>query len=707
MSQSRFQFAKRAWRKLFSALGLICITAMTVFSQTLENENDAFLGAAPTWLKIAFPFMSALSVGGLALIGLTGYYLISRKPLDNASSYPRSKTKSDPPPADSVEAIITSARERRQKIDKTYASLELEITQNQKTKAPEVLAETILQRLQFDLSGREKKRSKQIIEQTLTPITSVANESHKHAKDLDDAYADLQSQLETLVINPTPTAPSDSATNGKPGSSTSAEQEINSKLADLVTTCNEIKGSVQKFDLNVEQRFESNRALSDIWFRLYSKPYPRQLPNRFTDEVGEVIELYQILHGRFGRDGDSIGETTNLVRQTLNTLESIKQTYLATSLGETARAEEIVARIRIRLEQDAENVRDLNSIQQSLSLHFGSNVKAKESVAHLLEEHSTAQQRLRKYHPAGNFLQTVDAVVSNYEAILHATDHVLPGQTDSIYERVNSLVQEYRSLKPRADRAQEFEDRSKNLQTQLDTVSSEIQAAETLVDEIILQLNFKKQSDQRRITTTLNRLRIERNSSPYLQLRMGLSSAMIALEKATNTNASAEHQELIEALFLGNVKKSLKELLGKIEDCSGDQLWTDVLYEGFNDQWLHYLIRADLLLRTYYSGRNEFSLLRKAVSLTCTSILAALHDFQVEVVEIELFEQLPTNMETEAVYPGLRNLPAVRDKVGFMVQNIKAGNVVVDVTSFPVVVRGVQENRGCASIANPSAWLQQ
>jgi len=682
----------------------------------LEKEKDAFLGAAPTWLTIAFPFMSALSVGGLALIGLTGYYLIGRKPLDNGftgttSSYPRSKTKSDPPPADSVEAIIASARERREKIERTYASLELEITQNQKAKAPDVLAEAILQRLQLDLSKKDRKSSKQIIEQALTSLTTVATECRKHAKDLDDAYGGLQSQLEALLINPTPTTQSDPATNGKPGSSTPAEQEVNRKLADLLTTCNEIKGSVEKFDLNVEQRFESNRALSDIWFHLYSKPYPRQLPSHFADEVGEVIELYQMLHARFGRDGDSVGETMNAVRQTLNILESIRQTYLATSLEENARAQEIVGKIRLRLEQDAENVRDLNSIQQSLSLHFGRNVKAKESVAHLLEEHSTAQRGLRKYHPAGNFLQTVDAVVSNYEAILHATDHILPGQTDSIYERVNSLVQEYRSLRPRADRAQEFEAKSKSLQTQLDAVSSEVQAAETLVDEITLQLNFKtdtqKQSDQRRITTTLNRLRVERNSSPYLQLRMGLSSAMIALEKATNTNTSAEHQELIEALFLSNVKKSLKELLGKIEECSGDQLWTDVLYEGFNDQWLHYLIRADLLLRTYYSGRKEFSLLRKAVSLTCASILAALHDFQVEVVEIELFEELPTNMETEAVYPGLRNLPAVRDKVGFMVQNIKAGNVVVDVTSFPVVVRGVQENRGCASIANPSAWLQQ
>ena len=684
--------------------------------RTLEMEKEAFLGAAPRWLTIAFPFMSVLSVGGLALIGLAAYQFIRPRTTPNngfvgTSSNYKAKTEGDPPAADRVEAMIASARERRQKIEKTYASLELEITQNQKAKAPDVLADTILQRLQLDLSGRERKRSKQIIEQALTSITTVATECRKHAKDLDDAYGDLQSQLEALVINPTPTTQTDPATNGKPGSSTPAEQEINSKLADLVATCNEIKGSVEKFDLNVEQRFESNRALHDIWFRLYSKPYPRQLPSHFADEVGEVIQLYQMLNARFGRDGDSVSETMNAVRQTLNTLESIRQTYLATSIGENARAQEIVARIRIRLEQDVETVRDVNSIQQLLSQHFGRNVKVKESVAHLLEEHSTAQQKLRKYHAAGNLLQNVEAVVSNYETILRDTDDIFRGQTDSIHERVNSLVHEYRSLKSEADRAQAFEAKSKNLQAQLDNVSSEIQAAETLVDEITLQLNFKtdpqKQSDQHRITTTLNRLKTESNSSPYLQLRMGLSSAMIAIEKAINTNTSAEHEDLIEALFLNNVKNSLKELLGKIEECSGDQLWTDALYEAFNDQWLHYLIRADLLLRTYYSGHREFSSLRKAVSLACTSILAALHDFQVEVVEVELFEKLPTNMETEAVLPGLRNLPAVVDKVGLMVQNIKAGDVVVDVTSFPVVVRGVQENRGRASIANPSAWLQQ
>jgi hypothetical protein len=187
---------------------------------------------------------------------------------------------------------------------------------------------------------------------------------------------------------------------------------------------------------------------------------------------------------------------------------------------------------------------------------------------------------------------------------------------------------------------------------------------------------------------------------------MGLSSALLAMEKAIGTNGAGQDSDLVDALFLNKIKPALRNVLARMEECSGDQLWTNVLYEGFNQQWLHYLIRADLLLRTYYSTCAELSLLRKAVSLACNSILAALYDYHVEIREVELFEKLPPNMDTEPVYPGLRNLPAVMKKVGLMVQNIKAGEVVVDVTSFPVFVNGVQENRGRAAIANPSAWLQ-
>lgn len=550
-----------------------------------EDERAAFLGAAPGWLKVAFPFMSILSLGGLALIGLVAYHFVGR--------------------------------------------------------------------------WRSPKPSSSTSQQTPT-----------------------------------------------------LGQEITRQLSDLDTAVDGVKRSIERIELNMGQRFEGDSALQSFWVSFYrgSKNYPKQLPDAFTKDLCDVVQLYHLLQDRCGKGGDSVAETVSTVQRLIRDLDSIRQNHLSISL-ENPRLEDIVGRIKTRLEQNAEGARELDRIRQSLSSHFRQHVNATDSVARLIEEQSVAQQRLGKYYRGDDFTQLVDAVVSSHQAILRETDPISVEQPGSISERVSSLANKYRTVKPKADRAEELEAKSKTLQTHLDNVSSELEAGKTLVDEITLELNFNtdtlNQQAATRIAATLNRLRNERDSSPYLQLRMGLSSALIALKKAIVTNGSAEHEELIDALFLHTVKKGLKNVLGKMEKCSGDQLWSDLLYEGFNEQWLHYLIRADLLLRTYYSTHQEFSLLRKAISLACTSILAALHDFQVEVVEVGLFEKLPTNMDTEAVYPGLRNLPAVMDKVELMVQNIKGGEVVVDVTSFPFVVRGVQENRGRAAIANPSAWLQQ
>jgi hypothetical protein len=180
----------------------------------------------------------------------------------------------------------------------------------------------------------------------------------------------------------------------------------------------------------------------------------------------------------------------------------------------------------------------------------------------------------------------------------------------------------------------------------------------------------------------------------------------MALERTTKTGSSDEQREVTEAFLIEKIETGIRELLTQMESYSGRELWTQGLSDGFGQKWLHYLIRADLLLRTYYAGRPEFGPLRNAVSLACSSILAALNEFQVEVVEVGLFGPLPDAMETEPVYQGIRNLSAVKEQVRLKIQEIKTERVVVDVTSFPFFVNGIQENRGRASIANPSAWLQ-
>jgi hypothetical protein len=143
-----------------------------------------------------------------------------------------------------------------------------------------------------------------------------------------------------------------------------------------------------------------------------------------------------------------------------------------------------------------------------------------------------------------------------------------------------------------------------------------------------------------------------------------------------------------------------------MEECTGEQLWHKGLSEGFSQKWLHYLIRADLLLRTYYADQREFGSLRRAISLACSTILTALHEFQVEVVEVGLLGERPKEMDIEAIHSEIRKLPAVRDKVRWKLTDTHTQELVVDVTSFPYFVKGVRENRGRAALANPSAWVQ-
>jgi hypothetical protein len=680
----------------------------------LETEKSSFFSATPGWLLLALPFMSMLSVGGLALIGLAIYHFVqqrgtTKKPL---ATTPPPKAENGQVLANPLERIISSAQERRETIEKNYADI-ASLAKNQKGKTYDELPETILKKLGLN-SSKEHKHSKGIIDQVLQQVTNDAVQSQKHAKELGEAYSDLQNQLEEYqktLLWPSKDGSASSASLSTPSApATGTTPEMSEDLNELIKVVIDLKTSVDGFDLKVEQRFTGNQALQAFWYRLHDDTdFPKKLPDSFVSDVGEIIDLYKRLSERCGKRGQSINQTTTNLLQVIGELDYLRKNYLSAWLDESTSLAQIVEKIKTRMSNDADTVKDFNGIQQSLRTHFARDVKAKEGVTQLIQDQTTAQEKLKPFHPNGRFTETIDSVVATYETISRHIREVLPEQTGPIPQRVTSLVTEYRNIKPRADRAETLEAESKTLQTKLDAASCEVEAGKMLVEEIALELNFKPESlnhDQQQVTATLNRLQNERNSSPYLQLRMGLSSALLALEKAINTNGSVEHEKLIEALFIDKVKNGLKELLARMEECSGDQLWSDVLYEGFNQQWLHYLIRADLLLRTYYATRNEFSLLRRAASIACSSTLAALLEFQVEIVEVGLFEKLPVNMEMEPVYPGLRNLPAVMDKVGLMVQSITAGEVVVDVTSFPVFVRGVQKNRGRAAIANPSAWLQ-
>ena len=488
-----------------------------------------------------------------------------------------------------------------------------------------------------------------------------------------------------------------------------AIQNITDTLQNLTTDVGAIKKNVEGFHGKLDVRMKTNQALQNIWHRLYTSDYTVEQTDQLVKDVCLVIELHNWLRSQCVSGDASISQGAERVRDVATKLKFIRRIHFADFLGEQTLLTDIAESINIRLADDARRLKELSTIENAVRKYTGKDTDTTEVVTKLIEEHIRVQQKLEQYEYPRDLNRAIDAVFNVHQKVTDELRRALPNQEGKMGELVTSLVAEYLKAKPEAERAQGLEVEKSNLRNKLDQAQAELEAGKQLADEIALEFNLnpdRLKGNAQAIAATLKRLKEERESSVYLQLRLGLSSALIAFEKTANTTGSAEQNEVLEALNLQKVKDGIRTLLTQMEECTGEQLWHRALSEGFSEKWLHYLIRADLLLRTYYADRKEFAWLSKVVSFACSAILAALYEFQVEVVEVELLGERPKEIDTESVYSGIRNLQAVRDKVRGKLMNGQTQELVVDVTSFPYFVKGIQENRGRAALANPSAWVQ-
>jgi len=162
---------------------------------------------------------------------------------------------------------------------------------------------------------------------------------------------------------------------------------------------------------------------------------------------------------------------------------------------------------------------------------------------------------------------------------------------------------------------------------------------------------------------------------------------------------------VIDALYIEEIRKGLGKLLARMEEFSGSQLWDAGLFLGFSQNWLHYLLRADLILRAYFAKQKGVGFLQEAISLASSAVKAALLELDVGLVRIELFEPLQTGVEPVEIHYNLRKLPVVQNLIQ---ERLSKGNnlFVVDVISFPIRLNGKQIISGRAAVVNPSDWMQ-
>lgn len=714
----------------------------------LNQEKDSLFGGAPRWLVIAFLITSAVTLAAFAFVGASTYKGVrkasdGKRTDEDAGAEEKTSGGQAPQISDKLAAIIHDARERQKAIKAKYAQA------LQTGGGPQgrgngrddlALAENILNELKRFLSHTSYDAVRKLIRAELQKSVGVASPYGQFAGELSVAYEDLQVQLEALLktpsgdgdetpanIVPPPPPQGSSLTLASEWSVEGALDELAAEVAavkasvdgcdvklvglsQIATNVEAVKGRVEGFESTLAENFKVNRGLQTIGTRWYGPDYRGGRAEELVREVAEVIDLYQLLSKRCCHKEPSLAQTKDCLMNTLDTLRAIGDTYFKDSPGETTLPHQTAARVKLKLSDDAPPINEYRGIEESLRNHLGAETKAPQAVAKLIEERLAVREKLGKYHPGPELIQTVNAVAATYDAIKEEVKRALPDSGETLPESVTSLATGYLELKLTADRAGELEAEVGGLRNQLAAALTESTAGKELAAEIALQLNFKADGSVEgpaSVAGTLGLLKKERGESVYLQLRLGLCSALMALDKTTAEGGFGEQREVVEALLLEKVNKGIRELLAGMEGYSGEQLWNTGIFQGFDEKWLHYLIRADLLLHTYYADRKEFGPLRKAVSIACSALLAALYEFHVEVVEVGLFGELPRDMEKASVYPGVRSLAAVREKVLSKIQDTGVNEVVIDVTSFPYMVKGVQANRGCASLANPSAWVQR
>jgi len=329
-------------------------------------------------------------------------------------------------------------------------------------------------------------------------------------------------------------------------------------------------------------------------------------------------------------------------------------------------------------------------------------------------------EKLRQLYPINSGLQdTISRIIAEYKSIRQDVQKVLPTARGEISTMVSSLTTGYESQKQdylyavnegkrERERAEELSNKCKNLNEQLASTNDQLQASKDLAAEVAQYLNFNAghQFEQNQpVSRMLEKLKKERKQNVFQQLRMGLSAALTALNKASRSGGSDGQQVVLEALFVDDIKKGLEGLLSKMEGYSVSELWEDGLFPGFNQTWLHYLLRADLILRAYFTRQKGVSFLPEAISLASSAVQAALLELGIELVKIELFEPLPTGVEKDQIHFNLRKLPVVQNLIQERL-NKDESLFVVDVISFPIRHNGKQIISGRAAVANPSDWQQ-
>jgi hypothetical protein len=274
------------------------------------------------------------------------------------------------------------------------------------------------------------------------------------------------------------------------------------------------------------------------------------------------------------------------------------------------------------------------------------------------------------------------------QSVITTIQKVLPNASGPIDEMTSALVAKLNSNTELVSNAEAIKAANEKLTSELETLKTQAEESTQLAGALsrYVYLSTDTQLDSPQVQAILQTFTA--GNYTHRQLRLRLSAALEALDHAVATVTKSGCTNALAALRISDFKDHLAKVLTNIEQYAGEELWKKCLSSGFSEErWLHHLLRAELVARTYFADDDSLALLIAPLSEASTALVATIREFNVHVPLITLLSDPPAGAQVRyEVDSKLKELMGFKQKVHARLEQLKQGEdpkFIVDVELFP------------------------
>jgi hypothetical protein len=450
--------------------------------------------------------------------------------------------------------------------------------------------------------------------------------------------------------------------------------------------------------------------------------------DRSVDELvkrsEEALLLFQTLRKRFKLVDGNSSSPTEAITSFLEYLEHMRKEFLPRDQAQASTPDAILSNLEKKLSEDRRNLAGYEGLKTRVSEtleELGSLKRTNEDVfkatTRIIRDHCKAIDLFSDGNSRSDIsiFEKIRDERRGINTITGQIKKVLPDAQGAIEAMFPYLMIKFQEATQQAGEADElrtqrddFESRLNAAESLLDNYQSQVRLSDDLAGQVSQYLHYGPgQSGTGSVSVDLILKKLENEPLRNRRLRLRLSAAVLAFDDAIN---NCKRKDVIEALFVEIIKKEMESFLIEIDGLPDDAIWNKALRKGFENQWLHHLLRANLLFQKYLAELKEpdtthedsLNLLGDAISQATEAVIATLREFDVEIGEVELLGPPPRQVQIEkTAFPKLRGIREVARKVK---QRQPGAGFTVDVLAFPITRSGEEIAKGCVVIVNPSDW---